>query len=515
MDLFPGRSYWTSIHYATDFGVVGDGVTDNALTLQAAVNSFPNNKGRLILPAGTICTSAQIELPATAFDSAVLVQGAGKSATSVKAIAGSWSGKGVFYRSADAVVLGGGLKDLTVDAAGIADYAIYFRAGKQTIMESVNGQSAVVTEGLFGDAATPRFYETKFIDCAFYTGSSVAAADRPNYNLRLIGYATDNEIISAHCANAKLANMRIEPGGNTAIGCHVYGSPGTLEADYCYDMSGGSSSLVDCYADGFTVAGVHLSGNDSAVIGCRFSWPATVTGDAVLVAASRTGIVISNNSYYSKPSNKAEVAYAGTLPSSSYIQPGLIYTDGTRQFLGYTTSLSTLDNARLQIAGTDFNSSGYGQGRWSADTAGPFLQLFKSRGATIGTLGLVSASDQLGAVEFQGDDGVQQRAAVRLLAQADGTPSAGVMPGRLNLQTATVGTATITTRMFIDSRANVVTAIAPTATNAQDGYLYVPTCAGTPTGTPRTMTGAAAIIVDTTNNKLYFYSGGAWRDAGP
>ena len=53
------------------------------------------------------------------------------------------------------------------------------------------------------------------------------------------------------------------------------------------------------------------------------------------------------------------------------------------------------------------------------------------------------------------------------------------------------------------------------ATSATDGFLYVPTCAGTPTGTPTTKTGFAPIVVNTTNNKLYFYSGGAWRDAGP
>jgi hypothetical protein len=56
------------------------------------------------------------------------------------------------------------------------------------------------------------------------------------------------------------------------------------------------------------------------------------------------------------------------------------------------------------------------------------------------------------------------------------------------------------------------TALSTTATN---GFLYVPTCAGTPTGTPTAITGMAPIVVNTTNNKLYFYSGGAWRDAGP
>ena len=53
------------------------------------------------------------------------------------------------------------------------------------------------------------------------------------------------------------------------------------------------------------------------------------------------------------------------------------------------------------------------------------------------------------------------------------------------------------------------------ATTATDGFLYVPTCAGTPTGTPTAITGMAPIVVDTTNNKLYFYSNAAWRDAGP
>jgi hypothetical protein len=71
-------------------------------------------------------------------------------------------------------------------------------------------------------------------------------------------------------------------------------------------------------------------------------------------------------------------------------------------------------------------------------------------------------------------------------------------------------------RMRIDSSGNIVAgASAALATNATNGFLYVPTCAGTPTGTPTAITGMAPIVVNTTNNKLYFYSGGSWRDAGP
>ena len=70
-------------------------------------------------------------------------------------------------------------------------------------------------------------------------------------------------------------------------------------------------------------------------------------------------------------------------------------------------------------------------------------------------------------------------------------------------------------RARITSGGSLVVGTAALATTATDGFLYVPTCAGTPTGTPTTQTGTAPIVVDTTNNKLYFYSGGQWRDAGP
>jgi hypothetical protein len=77
-------------------------------------------------------------------------------------------------------------------------------------------------------------------------------------------------------------------------------------------------------------------------------------------------------------------------------------------------------------------------------------------------------------------------------------------------------TAGNTERARITSTGNVVAGgSVALATTATDGFLYVPTCAGTPTGTPTAVTGMAPIVVNTTNNKLYFYSGGSWRDAGP
>jgi hypothetical protein len=53
------------------------------------------------------------------------------------------------------------------------------------------------------------------------------------------------------------------------------------------------------------------------------------------------------------------------------------------------------------------------------------------------------------------------------------------------------------------------------ATTATTGFEYVPTCAGVPTGVPVASSGRAPIVIDTTNHRLYFYSGGSWRNAGP
>lgn len=72
-----------------------------------------------------------------------------------------------------------------------------------------------------------------------------------------------------------------------------------------------------------------------------------------------------------------------------------------------------------------------------------------------------------------------------------------------------------TTRVEVSPTGNFVIGTAALLTTATNGFLYVPTCAGTPTGTPTSYSGAAPIVIDTTNNKLYFYSSGQWRDAGP
>lgn len=50
------------------------------------------------------------------------------------------------------------------------------------------------------------------------------------------------------------------------------------------------------------------------------------------------------------------------------------------------------------------------------------------------------------------------------------------------------------------------------ATNATSGFLWLPSCAGAPTGSPTApYTNAAACVIDTTNRRLYVRVGTTWR----
>jgi hypothetical protein len=46
--------------------------------------------------------------------------------------------------------------------------------------------------------------------------------------------------------------------------------------------------------------------------------------------------------------------------------------------------------------------------------------------------------------------------------------------------------------------------------NASEGFTYIRTCAGVPTGVPSVEVGAVPMVYDTTNNNFYIFNG-TWR----
>lgn len=60
-------------------------------------------------------------------------------------------------------------------------------------------------------------------------------------------------------------------------------------------------------------------------------------------------------------------------------------------------------------------------------------------------------------------------------------------------------------RLQVDVNGNVVMGTAAIATNATNGFFYIETTTGTPTGTPTSYTGRVPMVYDTTNHKICVY----------
>lgn len=447
-----------------DYGAAGDNSTDDTTAIQAAINAAAVSVGGLqgayvFFPKGQYVVSDTIEFPVTHFTNGVTLVGEGRWQSKIRLSTALGAGEAVFHRAdTGATVHGGGFVNIQVDANYLADYAVHIEVGKGGLYEGAGFFNALVTEALFGDAVTARWYENKLIDC-WFRNENPTAADRSDYNCRLLGFATDNEFIRCTFTNAINANFYTQAASNALTCCHAYGSPSTYEATYCFQADGGTR-FIDNYADGFGTAGFYLNSNDNAVIGSRILWPATTTGDGILIATGRSGLAVMGNTYVSKPAARSKVAFAGTVPTDSQILDGFASASGQSLFLGHTQNISGGSNARLQVVGTDFATSLQKLARFSADSSSPTLSLQKSRNADPTAFTIVQVSDVLGIVEFAGDDGATVRTAAAIRGTVDGTPGSSDMPGRLGFFTTPDGSATALERLRVNN-AGAITALAP------------------------------------------------------
>lgn len=175
-------------------------------------------------------------------------------------------------------------------------------------------------------------------------------------------------------------------------------------------------------------------------------------------------------------------------------------------------------NPTFQLFGASAAAS-FGVIRETTPGGGGALFALGSSRSTPSTAGYsaLQSGDGIGSLLGVGDNGTNMHATgAAVVMSADGNWNGTDAPGRVVFQTTPTGSlGPPSERMRIDSKGNVVINTAAISTSATDGFLYVPSCAGTPTGTPTTHSGMVPIVVNTSANKLYFYSGGAWRDAGP
>lgn len=168
------------------------------------------------------------------------------------------------------------------------------------------------------------------------------------------------------------------------------------------------------------------------------------------------------------------------------------------------TSAGTVLTLASEAAGDHFVYEAVG-------TSVPAILRFNRARGSLGALSDLNASDVIGQLGFYGRKSSYSEAA-RLTVDCEGVTNQAA--GRFTFATRpdlAMG-GVLTTRLVVSMAGNVVvgSGIGGIATTATDGFLYIPSCAGTPTGVPTTYTGSLPIVYDSTNLLLYIYVGGAW-----
>ena len=111
---------------------------------------------------------------------------------------------------------------------------------------------------------------------------------------------------------------------------------------------------------------------------------------------------------------------------------------------------------RLSIEGTDATTSTVSVRRNENGDRGSFLNLRKSRGASVGSNAIVNNNDYVGEIFFYGSDGTNDIEAGAIKCYVNGTPGSNDMPGALEFRTTSDGASSSSGRMTINSAGNVI-----------------------------------------------------------
>ena len=134
-----------------------------------------------------------------------------------------------------------------------------------------------------------------------------------------------------------------------------------------------------------------------------------------------------------------------------------VVTASGNVLVGSTTEVSStpLGSAKLEIIGTDTQTSQISISNFDNTSAGNWLSTYKSRGA-LGTNTVVQSGDTLGRLAGFGADGTDYIRSSQISLEVDGTPGTNDMPGRLVFSTTADGASNPTERMRIDSSGNLL-----------------------------------------------------------
>ena len=340
----------------------------------------------------------------------------------------------------------------------------------------------------------------------------------------IAGVGTSGQILTSNGAGA-LPTFQNAPGASLTVGSSVIASGTTTRI--LYDNAG----ILGEYT--ITGSGTVVAMQTSPTLITPVLGVATATSInkmAITAPATSSTLAVADGKTFTA---NASLTLAGTdsttmtFPSSSTTVAGLsianVFTAlQTAQGLtttspGWYTQITGDGTPRVHVGltATDVPTLSFGPGsgardvfwqragaaNWrsgTADAASPVAQTHSVQNVVAGTSNTAGANWTL-----QGSIGTGTGAGGQVILQT--APAGGSGTSQNALATALTLTAPAATQ-----QPSVVVGNQALATNATDGFLYIPSCNGTPSGTPTSFTGRVPLVINSNTNAVYFYSGGAW-----
>lgn len=250
----------------------------------------------------------------------------------------------------------------------------------------------------------------------------------------------------------------------------------------------------------------NVAGSDTQVL---FNDGGTASGDSGLTY-NKTTDTLTCKVYQAQRANNAPIIQTGTTSSDACI----IWVTGN-ELQAARGDIGDLISFRASIvkASAQFQSGSYAMGVYNSGLAFGNTNFSAFANATCHSVFVCGATG--------GYDTALTRDAAGTLAQRDGTNAQTFRvyhsyTDASNYSRWTVKWNTSTAILHAEgagtgSDGSVAFNDAALATDATRGFLMIPSCAGTPTGTPADIpTGQAPIVYDSTNKKLCVWDGAAW-----